>query len=136
MRRDGVRDRGAADVTKLRDTLQRAMTRGAGRGAQRRRRSQGARSAVDEVAGRPRADPAARCAAGELANLLQLADALLASATARTESRGAHARAEYPDTDRSWRRRLVHGDGFATEGSSESAPAADEAYAPRRRPRR
>ena len=46
---------------------------------------------------------------GELANLLQLADALLVSADRRTESRGAHARSEYPETDPSWRRRLVHG---------------------------
>ena len=57
----------------------------------------------------PWATPAASVAAGELANLLQVADALLASATARTESRGAHARAEYPETEPSWRRRLVHG---------------------------
>jgi succinate dehydrogenase/fumarate reductase flavoprotein subunit len=47
--------------------------------------------------------------AGELANMLQLAAALLASALARTESRGAHLRREYPDADPSWRRRLVHG---------------------------
>jgi aspartate oxidase len=33
----------------------------------------------------------------------------LASALARTESRGAHARIEYPDAVPSWRRRLVHG---------------------------
>ena len=37
-----------------------------------------------------------RSAAGELANLLRLADALLASALARTESRGAHARQRVP----------------------------------------
>ena len=41
--------------------------------------------------------------------MLQLADALLASALARTESRGAHLRREYPEPDPSWRRRLVHG---------------------------
>jgi succinate dehydrogenase/fumarate reductase flavoprotein subunit len=44
-----------------------------------------------------------------LANLVQLADALLVSARTRTESRGAHARREFPDTDPAWRRRLVHG---------------------------
>ena len=98
---------GAPDVTKVRDTLQRAMTRGAG--VVRSEASlQGARAAVAEASA-ALADPAASVAAGELANLLQLADALLASATARTESRGAHARAEYPDTEPSWRRRLVHG---------------------------
>ena len=37
--------------------------------------------------------------AGELANLLRLADALLDAALARTESRGAHARREYTHTD-------------------------------------
>jgi L-aspartate oxidase len=98
---------GVPDVTKLRDTLQRAMTRGAG--VVRSAASlDGARATVVEVAA-ALADPAASVAAGELANLLQLADALLASALARTESRGAHARAEYPDTEPSWRRRLVHG---------------------------
>ncbi len=39
---------------------------------------------------------AASAAAGELANLLRLADALLASALTRAESRGAHARQRVP----------------------------------------
>jgi L-aspartate oxidase len=98
---------GAPDVTKLRDTFQRAMTRGAG--VVRSEASlDGARAALLETAA-TLGVPAASVAAGELANLLAVADALLASATARTESRGAHARAEYPDTEPSWRRRLVHG---------------------------
>ena len=97
----------APDVTKMRDTLQRAMTRGAG--VVRSEASlAGARAALAEAVS-VLGQPAATVAAGELANLLQLADALLASATARTESRGAHARAEYPETEPSWRRRLVHG---------------------------
>jgi len=54
-------------------------------------------------------DRTASVGAGELGNLLQLGDALLASARARTESRGAHARSDYPQTDPHWRRRLVHG---------------------------
>ena len=54
-------------------------------------------------------DAAASVAAGELSNLLRLADALLASASARTESRGAHARREFPESAPEWRRRLVHG---------------------------
>ncbi len=95
------------DVTKLRDTVQRAMTRGAGvvRSAES---LAGARAAVEDATA-ALGDGAGSAAAGELANLLRLADALLASALARTESRGAHARREYPETDPSWRRRLVHG---------------------------
>jgi L-aspartate oxidase len=98
---------GAPDVTKLRDILQRAMTRGAGvvRSAQS---LGGARAVLDEVAG-ALGDPGGSVRAGELANLLQVADALLVSADARTESRGAHARSEYPETDPAWRRRLVLG---------------------------
>ncbi len=95
------------DVTKLRDTLQRAMTRGAG--VVRTAESlDGARAVVDDMAALL-GDGAASVGAGELANLLELADALLVSAYTRTESRGAHVRREYPDTDPSWRRRLVHG---------------------------
>jgi L-aspartate oxidase len=95
------------DITKLRDTLQRAMTRGAG--VVRTAESlDGARAVVDEMAALL-GHSAVSVGAGELANMLQLAGALLASALARTESRGAHLRREYPDTVRSWRRRLVHG---------------------------
>jgi L-aspartate oxidase len=98
---------GAPDVTKMRDILQRAMTRGAG--VVRSVESlAGARAVVDEVAD-ILGDPGGSVRAGELANLLQLADALLISAERRTESRGAHARREYPETDPDWRRRLVHG---------------------------
>jgi L-aspartate oxidase len=95
------------DITKLRDTLQRAMTRGAG--VVRTAGSlDGARAVVEEMAA-VLGDSTVSVGAGELANMLQLAAALLASALARTESRGAHLRREYPDAVRSWRRRLVHG---------------------------
>ena len=102
------------DVTKLRDTVQRAMTRGAGvvRSAES---LAGARAVVEDAAA-VLGDPSASVGAGELANLLRLADALLASALARTESRGAHARREYPDVVPSWRRRLVHGRTAAAAG--------------------
>jgi aspartate oxidase len=96
------------DVTKLRDTVQRAMTRGAG--VVRSAESLAGARAVVEEAGSLLGDASASVAAGELANLLRLADALLASALARTESRGAHSRLEFPDTLASWRRRLVHGE--------------------------
>jgi L-aspartate oxidase len=95
------------DITKLRDTLQRAMTLGAG--VVRTAESLlGARALVEEMAVVV-GDSAVSVGSGEVANMLQLADALLASALARTESRGAHLRREYPVADPSWRRRLVHG---------------------------
>ena len=82
------------DVTKLRDTLQRAMTRGAG--VVRTAESlDGARAVVDDMAALL-GDPAASVGAGELSNLLDLADALLVSAGTRTESRGAHLAARVP----------------------------------------
>ena len=48
-------------------------------------------------------------AAGELANLVTAAGALLGSARARRESRGANTRVEFPASDPAWRCRLVHG---------------------------
>ncbi len=45
---------------------------------------------------------------GELANLLTLAKALLCSAGLREETRGAHARAEFPARSDDWHRRIVH----------------------------
>jgi succinate dehydrogenase/fumarate reductase flavoprotein subunit len=63
-------------------------------------------------------------AAGELGNLVQLADALLVSARSRTEGRGAHSRSDYPDTDPQWRLRQVHGTVPAAvrEGTDGQAP--------------
>jgi L-aspartate oxidase len=106
------------DVTKLRDTVQRAMTRGAGvvRSAES---LAGARAVVEDAAS-VLGDAPASVGAGELANLLRLAEALLASALARTESRGAHARREYPDSVPSWRRRLVHGHIAPEDGAGSS----------------
>jgi L-aspartate oxidase len=106
------------DVPKLRDSLQRSMTQGAG--VVRSRDSLAtARTAVaataETLAGAPTS-----VAAGELANLLQVADALLASADQRTESRGAHARRDHPDTEPAWRRRLVYG----TVGTSSTGRGA------------
>ena len=95
------------DVEKSRDRLQRAMTEGAGV----LRSVPSLTAAADEVravaaeaAGWPPLRPA-----GEVANLAVLAEAVLGAALARTETRGAHARVEFPDADPRWRRRLVHG---------------------------
>jgi L-aspartate oxidase len=96
------------DVPKLRDVLQQTMTGGAG--VVRSARSlTAAAGAIDDLAA-ALGDRTASVAAGELANLVQVADALLVSAQTRTESRGAHARREFPETDPAWRRRLVHGE--------------------------
>ena len=104
------------DVTKLRDTVQRAMTRGAG--VVRSAESLAGARAVVEEASSVLGDASASVAAGELVNLLRLADALLTSALARTESRGAHARSEYPDAVASWRRRLVHRGDVGRDGGN------------------
>ncbi|MCL4422068.1 MAG: L-aspartate oxidase [Actinobacteria bacterium] len=45
---------------------------------------------------------------GELANLVSLAGALVRSALLREETRGAHARKDFPSSDPSWRCRIVH----------------------------
>ena len=113
---------GQVDVGKLRDAFQRAMTRGAG--VVRSAESLGEAGAVvaETVSELGGAGPTV--AVGELANLLELAGALLASAQARTETRGAHARSDYPETDPAWRRRLVHG----------KVPAEREAPVARRTP--
>lgn len=49
----------------------------------------------------------------EMANMLEVARALLASALARTESRGAHYRDDYPERDEKWdgHNLMVRGDG-------------------------
>ncbi len=104
------------DVAKLREHLQRAMIEGAG--VLRSPDSlAGAAAEVDLVArelsaarhrathGGARRDGRA---AGELANLVTVSGALLRAADRRHETRGAHARRDFPETRPEWRRRLVH----------------------------
>lgn len=101
------------DVAKALDVLQRGMTSGAG--VVRSVASLAAAGAVVaetadliESAVRQGGQPVTP-ALGELANLATVASALLVSAGEREESRGAHARAEFPEPVASWRCRLVHG---------------------------
>lgn len=91
------------DVEKLRDRLQRAMTTDAGvlRTADSLQR---AGAEVDEI-GRSTAEDSA--AARELANLTTVASALVSAATAREESRGAHARTDFPERSPEFAHRIV-----------------------------
>jgi L-aspartate oxidase len=93
-----------ADVAAARRGLQRAMTRGAGVV-----RTQGSLHGVRASLAAAKAVAACHDSleAAELANLTTCAEALLTSASERTESRGCHVRAEFPDASDAWRRRLV-----------------------------
>jgi L-aspartate oxidase len=51
--------------------------------------------------------PAREMATYEVINLLRVSRMIVASALAREESRGAHTRADFPDTDDAWLGRLV-----------------------------
>jgi succinate dehydrogenase/fumarate reductase flavoprotein subunit len=91
-----------------RDTLQRAMTAGAGvlRSAASLER---ARDAAAAALARTRRDPSPDGATCELANLASVGWALATGALTRTESRGAHARTDHPDVDPRQRLRYVIG---------------------------
>jgi L-aspartate oxidase len=107
-----------ADVAKLRERLQRAMTDGAGVV-----RSPGSlAAAAAEVAALARQTGAGR-AGGELANLVTVAGALLRGAVVREETRGAHARRDFPEARPVWRRRIVHR-GVAAPGTLLPGPTA------------
>ncbi|MGH9099635.1 MAG: FAD-binding protein, partial [Acidimicrobiales bacterium] len=93
----------AVDPAKPRSVFQSAMTAGAG--VVRSAASlAAARAVVEEVAA---ATPGADVASRELANLVDVARALLAAASRREESRGAHTRADFPTTVEAWRCRQV-----------------------------
>ena len=89
---------------KARDQLQRAMTEGAGVV----RDATSLTMAGSLLAGISAGSSAPSRSAGEVANLATVAQSVLRSAMLRTESRGAHARSDFPDTDADWRRRIVH----------------------------
>jgi L-aspartate oxidase len=105
-RRDGPGAQG--DLGKSRDRLQLAMTLGAGvvRTASSLR---SAEVTLEELADAWRLSAERDMPRGEeLRNLLTVASALLVSATEREESRGAHTRADFLETEPRWRCRLVH----------------------------
>jgi L-aspartate oxidase len=93
-----------ATVDDARRALQHAMTRGAG--VVRSAASlHGVRAAV--AVARAAAREWGGLEGAELDNLTTCAEALLASAVVRAESRGCHVREEFPEPDERWRRRLV-----------------------------
>jgi L-aspartate oxidase len=83
-----------------RAALQQAMTRGAGVV-----RSAASLIAVTAALTTPEGDSVA---AAEVRNLVTVGEALIASALARTESRGCHWREDHPQQDPALRMRLVH----------------------------
>jgi L-aspartate oxidase len=103
------------DVAAARLTLQRAMTAHAGvlRSADALAlAATAAATAATAAAAARAAEPApafttGRADACELHNLATVAGALCAAATARTESRGAHARSDFPETSADHRVRYV-----------------------------
>jgi L-aspartate oxidase len=105
--------RSGADVAKLRERLQRAMIEGAGV----LRSPESLKGAAEEIGAVARQltttstqspDAGAGRAAGELANLVTVSGALLRAAYVREETRGAHARRDFPEARPQWRCRLVH----------------------------
>jgi L-aspartate oxidase len=82
---------GTADEPKARAALQEAMFEGAGV-----LRSE---ASLEAAAGELDRLAAEGVPSGETANLLTVARAIVASARARTESRGGHRRRDYPFTD-------------------------------------
>jgi len=96
-----------ADPAKLREGLQRAMTRGAGvlRSATSLATTEHELAGLAAGLAPASTDPKVE----EVRNLLTVGQALLAMATARRETRGNHARTDFPDRDPAQRHRLVLG---------------------------
>jgi L-aspartate oxidase len=113
-----------ADIAKLRERLQRVMIEGAGvlRSAQSLTAAAAEIGAVAAALGASDADRGRGRAGGELANLVTVAGGLLGAAYARQETRGAHARREFPDPRPQWRCRLVLR-RVATPGRLPAAPS-------------
>lgn len=110
----GVPGRAGCDHGALGE-LQRAMTTGAGV----LRSDRSLTSVTATLAGLAASAGDGSPAALEVANLVTVASAVVAAARARTESRGVHTRADYPDTDPTQAHRLV------CRPSTVQAPAFD-----------
>jgi L-aspartate oxidase len=121
--RIGVAKGDDAKAASQRSALQSAMTRGAGvvRDASS---LELASAAVEDVV----ADlgTGVDLATAEVRNLTDVARALLEAATAREETRGSHARSDFPETSGKFRCRLLHGTGRgpAPGGAKDATPAA------------
>ncbi|MFO1152213.1 MAG: L-aspartate oxidase [Rhodospirillales bacterium] len=74
----------------------------------------------------PEGDFADLAKANEVRNMLLVAQLVVGAAIRRTESRGAHFRLDYPESDTDWAHRLVLGmaDLMADEATSDPRPAA------------
>jgi len=92
------------DPVAARSAVQKVMTLDAG--VLRTAESLGTAEQALEAVGCPPAGSAIATEL-ELLNLLDVGRALLAAATARQESRGAHARRDFPDTDPAFHHRIV-----------------------------
>ncbi|MDQ3979897.1 MAG: FAD-binding protein [Actinomycetota bacterium] len=92
-----------ADVTKQRLDLQRTMTEDAG--VVRTAESLARARPIESIP-----SPLDRPQAWEARNLVVVATALVAAATVREESRGAHSRSDFPSTSPAFARRIVIGD--------------------------
>ena len=95
--------RTSGGTSKDRSRLQQAMTEGAGVLRDEASLSAAEGVLVDLAGGTATGDPAGN----ELRNLVDVGRALVAAASVRAESRGAHSRRDHPDTLEAFRRRIV-----------------------------
>jgi L-aspartate oxidase len=110
------------DAAKTLERLQRAMIDGAGVVRSAASLDE-AGVAVDAIASVVEGTTPEDRAHGELANLVTAATGVLSAAALRSETRGAHARSDHPDTSDRWRRRIVHTGSALTLTPARPGPA-------------
>jgi L-aspartate oxidase len=113
------------DAAKTLERLQRAMIDGAGVVRSAATLDE-AGAAVDAIASAVEGTAPKDRAHGELANLVTAATGVLSAAALRTETRGAHARSDHPDTSDRWRRRIVHTGTTLTLTPARPVPGASD----------